>query len=134
MHSVEKTLKDLGDKVSGEERAAVESALSDVRSALKGDDKDVIARKTEALAQASAKIAERAYAKRRVQQVAQARSRAVLREPVRPVPAPGVRRTTWSTPNSKRSRTRIAAPRKRYPWVDNNAAALGPPWARARRL
>jgi molecular chaperone DnaK len=33
-----------------------------VRSALKGDDKDVIARKTEALTQASAKIAERAYA------------------------------------------------------------------------
>jgi molecular chaperone DnaK len=62
VHSVEKTLKDLGDKVSGEERASVESALSDVRSALKGDDKDVIARKTEALAQASAKIAERAYA------------------------------------------------------------------------
>jgi molecular chaperone DnaK len=62
VHSVEKSLKDLGDKVSGEERAAVESALSDVRSALKGDDKDVIARKTEALAQASAKIAERAYA------------------------------------------------------------------------
>jgi molecular chaperone DnaK len=29
---------------------------------LKGDDKDAIARKTEALAQASAKIAERAYA------------------------------------------------------------------------
>src|ERR1700729_984376 len=62
IHSVEKSLKDLGDKVSGEERASVESALSDVRSALKGDDKDVIARKTEALAQASAKIAERAYA------------------------------------------------------------------------
>jgi molecular chaperone DnaK len=62
VHSVEKSLKDLGDKVSGEERASVESALSDVRSALKGDDKDVIARKTEALAQASAKIAERAYA------------------------------------------------------------------------
>jgi molecular chaperone DnaK len=62
VHSVEKSLKDLGEKVSGEERASVESALSDVRSALKGDDKDVIARKTEALAQASAKIAERAYA------------------------------------------------------------------------
>ena len=62
VHSVEKSLKDLGDKVSGEERASVESALSDLRSALKGDDKDVIARKTEVLAQASAKIAERAYA------------------------------------------------------------------------
>ncbi len=42
--------------------AAAESALSDLRTALKGDDKDVIARKTDALAQASAKVAQRAYA------------------------------------------------------------------------
>jgi molecular chaperone DnaK len=62
VHAVEKALKDLGDKVSPEERAKVESALSDVRSALKGDDKDVIEKKTEALAQASAAIAQRAYA------------------------------------------------------------------------
>jgi molecular chaperone DnaK len=62
IHAVEKALKDLGDKVSQEERAKVESALSDVRSALKGDDKDVLEKKTEALAQASAAIAQRAYA------------------------------------------------------------------------
>jgi molecular chaperone DnaK len=62
VHAVEKALKDLGDKVSPEERGKVESALSDVRSALKGDDKDVIEKKTEALAQASAAIAQRAYA------------------------------------------------------------------------
>src|SRR5579875_3412602 len=62
IHAVEKSLKDLGDKVSGEERARVESALSDLRSALKGDDKDVITKKTDALAQASAAIAQRAYA------------------------------------------------------------------------
>ena len=61
-HAVEKALKDLGDKVSGEERAKAESALSDLRSALKGDDKDVINKKAEALAQASAAIAQRAYA------------------------------------------------------------------------
>jgi molecular chaperone DnaK len=61
VHAVEKALKDLGDKVSAEERAKVESALSDVRSALKGDDKDVLEKKTEALAQASAAIAQRAY-------------------------------------------------------------------------
>jgi molecular chaperone DnaK len=62
IHSVEKSLKDLGDKVEAGERAAAESALSDLRTALKGEDKDVIARKTEALAQASATIAQRAYA------------------------------------------------------------------------
>jgi molecular chaperone DnaK len=62
IHAVEKALKDLGDKVSQEERAKVESALSDVRTALKSDDKDIIEKKTEALAQASATIAQRAYA------------------------------------------------------------------------
>jgi molecular chaperone DnaK len=62
VHAVEKSLKDLGDKVSGEERAKAESALADLRSVLKGDDKDVIEKKTEALAQASAAIAQRAYA------------------------------------------------------------------------
>jgi len=61
-HAVEKALKDLGDKVSGEERAKAEAALSDLRAALKSDDKDVINKKAEALAQASAAIAQRAYA------------------------------------------------------------------------
>ena len=62
IHAVEKSLKDLGDKVDSAERARVESAISDLRSALKGDDKGVIEKKTEALAQASAAIAQRAYA------------------------------------------------------------------------
>jgi molecular chaperone DnaK len=61
-HSVEKTLKDLGDKVDAAERAKVESAISDLRSALKSDDKGVIEKKTDALAQASSAIAQRAYA------------------------------------------------------------------------
>ena len=62
VHAVEKALKDLGDKVSGEERAKVESALSDLKGVLKSDDKDKIEKKLEALAQASSKIAEQAYA------------------------------------------------------------------------
>jgi molecular chaperone DnaK len=62
VHSVEKSLKDLGDKVSGEDRAKAESAIADLRSALKGDDRDVIEKKAEALAQASAGIAQQAYA------------------------------------------------------------------------
>src|ERR1700748_1999026 len=61
-HSVEKTVKDLGDKVDAGERAKVESAISDLRTALKSDDKGVIEKKTEALAQASASIAQKAYA------------------------------------------------------------------------
>jgi molecular chaperone DnaK len=62
IHTVEKTVKDLGDKVDAAERAKVESAISDLRTALKGDDKGVIEKKTEALAQASASIAQKAYA------------------------------------------------------------------------
>jgi molecular chaperone DnaK len=62
IHAVEKSLQTLGDKVDGAERAKVESAVSDLRGALKGDDRNVIEKKTEALAQASAAIAQRAYA------------------------------------------------------------------------
>jgi molecular chaperone DnaK len=61
IHTVGKTLTDLGEKVDGGERAKVESAVSDLRAALKTDDKAVIEKKTEALAQASAAIAQRAY-------------------------------------------------------------------------
>jgi molecular chaperone DnaK len=61
IHAVEKSLQSLGDKVDGAERAKVESAMSDLRSVLKGDDQGVIEKKTEALAQASAAIAQRAY-------------------------------------------------------------------------
>ena len=62
VHAVEKSLKDLGDKVEGAERAKVESALSDLRSVLKGDDKGAIDKKAEALMQASGKIAQQAAA------------------------------------------------------------------------
>ena len=62
VHAVEKSLQGLGDKVDAAERAKVESAVSDLRTALKGDDRTVIEKKTEALAQASASIAQRAYA------------------------------------------------------------------------
>jgi molecular chaperone DnaK len=62
IHAVEKSLQGLGDKVEAAERAKVESAVSDLRTALKGDDRNVIEKKSEALAQASAGIAQRAYA------------------------------------------------------------------------
>jgi molecular chaperone DnaK len=62
MHGVEKTLKDLGDKVDGAERAKVESAISDLRTALKGDDKAAIDKKLEALMGAAGNIAQQAQA------------------------------------------------------------------------
>jgi molecular chaperone DnaK len=53
LHATDKSLQELGDKVAAADRASVESAISDLRTALKGDDKDVIDRKAEALAKAS---------------------------------------------------------------------------------
>jgi molecular chaperone DnaK len=61
LHSTEKTLKDLGEKVEPGERAAIESALGDLRTALKGDDKDAIERKADALSKAAAPVVQRAY-------------------------------------------------------------------------
>ncbi|TLY71920.1 MAG: molecular chaperone DnaK [Gammaproteobacteria bacterium] len=62
IHGVEKSLRSLGDQVDAAERAKVESAVSDLRTALKGDDRNVIEKKAEALAQASSAIAQRAQA------------------------------------------------------------------------
>ena len=62
VHGVEKSLKDLGDKVDGGERAKVESAISDLRNVLKGDDKATIDAKSEALMASSQKLGEKMYA------------------------------------------------------------------------
>ncbi len=61
LHSTEKSLKDLGEKVEPAERASIEAAMNDLRAALKGDDKEAIERKAEALAQAAAPAVQRAY-------------------------------------------------------------------------
>jgi molecular chaperone DnaK len=61
LHATEKSLKDLGEKVTAEERAAIEAAISDLRGALKGEDKSSIEHKAEALAKASAPVVQRAY-------------------------------------------------------------------------
>ncbi|WP_273453851.1 molecular chaperone DnaK [Nevskia ramosa] len=63
IHGVEKSLKDLASEVQEDEKKAIESAITELREALKGGDKDAITAKTEALAAASGKLAERAYAK-----------------------------------------------------------------------
>jgi molecular chaperone DnaK len=61
VHAAEKTLKDLGEKVEGEDRANIEAAIGDLKKALEGSDKDIIETKTRALAEASSKLAEKAY-------------------------------------------------------------------------
>ena len=62
VHATEKSVKDLGDKVTADEKADIEKAIEAVKEALKGDDKADIEAKTEALAELSGKLAERAYA------------------------------------------------------------------------
>ncbi len=61
IHATAKAMEDLGDKVSAEERAKVESATNDLKKALEGDDLDAIEAKTKALTEASGDIAQRAY-------------------------------------------------------------------------
>lgn len=56
IHATEKSLKEYGDKVPGADRANIESLISELRDAIKGDNKDVIQRKSEALLEASGKL------------------------------------------------------------------------------
>jgi molecular chaperone DnaK len=62
IHTVRKSLKDYGDKLEAEEKSKIEAAIKDAEEALKGGDKEAIEAKTEALAEASHKLAEKMYA------------------------------------------------------------------------
>lgn len=62
IHSVTKAMKDAGDKVTADEKDAIEKAVQSLQEAMKADDKDAIEAKTKALTDASAKMAERLYA------------------------------------------------------------------------
>ena len=60
VHQVEKMLSDMGDKVPGQERATIESAISELKDALKGDSKDAIEAKTKLLNEHVQKLAQAA--------------------------------------------------------------------------
>jgi molecular chaperone DnaK len=62
VYQTEKSLKDYGDKISDEDRSSVESALTNLKEKLAGDDTVAITSATEALQQASYKLAEAVYA------------------------------------------------------------------------
>ena len=62
IHASEKTLAELGEKASSEERQAIESAIADLKSAMESDDKDKIETKTAALTEASGGLAQKLYA------------------------------------------------------------------------
>lgn len=61
VYNMEKMLKESADKVSGNEKTEVESALADAKKALEGTDKDVMNSARERLTAASHKLAEQMY-------------------------------------------------------------------------
>ncbi len=70
IHASEKTLEELGEKASGEERLAVENAVSDLKTALEKDDREAIEAKTAALAEASGGLAQKLYAEQNAAEAA----------------------------------------------------------------
>ena len=74
LHSVKKSLGEHGDKIEASEKEAIESAIKALEEALKGDDKEAIDAKTEALMTASQKLGEKVYADMQAAQAAQAAS------------------------------------------------------------
>ena len=61
IYATEKSVKDLGDKIDGAEKQKVEDAIAALKQAMQGDNVEEIKSKTEALKQASYKIAEELY-------------------------------------------------------------------------
>ena len=62
IHASEKTLKDMAEQVSAEEKSSIEAAIAELREAMGGDDKEKIEAKTQQLGEVSGKLAERMYA------------------------------------------------------------------------
>ncbi|MBX9903781.1 MAG: molecular chaperone DnaK [Burkholderiales bacterium] len=58
IHSVKKSLTEYGDKIGADDKAKIEAAVKEAEEAIKGDDKDAIEAKTQALAQAAQKLGE----------------------------------------------------------------------------
>ena len=61
IHATEKSLEDLGEKVTNDERSNIESSLNDLKEAIKTDDKDKIESKLKTLSEASVGIAQKAF-------------------------------------------------------------------------
>jgi molecular chaperone DnaK len=62
IHSTEKAMAEHGDKVGADEKAAIETALADLKTAKDGTDPEDIRAKTNTLVQASMKLGEAMYA------------------------------------------------------------------------
>ena len=63
IHSTVKAMADAGDKITADEKSQLESAISALKDAMKGNDKEKIEACTKTLTDASGKMSERLYAK-----------------------------------------------------------------------
>ena len=61
IHSTEKSLKDYGDKVTAEEKGAIETAIAELKGVIDGEDAEAIKEKSATLAEASMKLGEAMY-------------------------------------------------------------------------
>ncbi|GER01631.1 chaperone protein DnaK [Iodidimonas gelatinilytica] len=100
VHQTEKNLSEHGDKLSSDEKGAIETAVTELKSALEGNDADAIKQKTESLTQASLKLGEAIY---KAQQGEARVHRPVM--PSKPMPPPRPLRKRWWTPTSKKLTT-----------------------------
>jgi molecular chaperone DnaK len=67
LYSTEKSLRDLGEKVSQADRTAVESAAAELRAALASDDLGLIRSRTDMLTKAAYRLAEEVYKEKSAQ-------------------------------------------------------------------
>jgi molecular chaperone DnaK len=61
LHNTEKALAEHGDKISAEEKSAIETAIAELKTALEGEDAAAIEAKTQSMLQASMKLGEAMY-------------------------------------------------------------------------
>jgi len=62
IHTTNKTLHELGEKVEADEKSKIEAAIEELKKVINGEDKEAIDKKTEALTDLASKLAERLYA------------------------------------------------------------------------
>jgi len=68
VHSTRKMVAEAGDKVTAEEKTAIEAAVVALEAAVKGDDKAAIDAKVEELSKVSAPVAQKMYAEQQAEQ------------------------------------------------------------------
>ncbi|MFB1016449.1 MAG: molecular chaperone DnaK [Alteromonadaceae bacterium] len=72
VHATRKQIEEAGDDLPAEDKEKIEAALTELEAAIKGDDKEAIDAKTQAVIEASAKLMEIAQAKQQAEAAAEA--------------------------------------------------------------